>query len=228
MTEKAQREMSFLLAAPERRALRWIAERLPASWMPDHLTIIGVLGAFTVAAGYVLSSRHPGWLWLASFGLFMNWFGDSLDGTLARVRKIERPKYGYYLDHMVDAINTSIVGAGIGLSPFVHLPYALAVVIMYLCLSINVYLESSVHGTFDLGFGIIGPTEIRILLVLLNTGLFAWVAWEGHSSAGVARVADIVLAIASAGMLYAVLARLRINLIRLARIEPPRRGGGAV
>jgi phosphatidylglycerophosphate synthase len=222
--ETAQREMSFLLAGPERRVLRWTAARLPSSWMPDHLTIIGVLGAFIVAAGYALSSRNPGWLWLASFGLFVNWFGDSLDGTLARVRKIERPKYGYYLDHMVDAFNTSVAGAGIGLSPFVDLRLALVVVILYLCLSINVYLESAVHGVFDLGFGVLGPTEVRALLVLLNTALFAWVVWEGHSAAGVARVANIVIVVACAVMLYAVLARLRINLIRLARLEPPRRG----
>ena len=221
--ETAQREMSFLLAGPERRALRWIAEQLPRSWMPDHLTVIGVLGALTVATGYVLSARHPGWLWLASLGLLVNWFGDSLDGTLARVRKIERPKYGYYLDHMVDAITTALIGAGIGLSPFVDLPIALVVVILYLTLSINVYLESAVFGVFDLGFGVFGPTEARLLLVLANAGLYAGAVWMGLSSASVARVANVVIALACVVMGYAILARLRINLIRLARLEPPRR-----
>jgi len=221
--ETAKRQMTFLTAEPERRVLRWIAARLPRAWMPDHLTAIGVLGAFTVAAGYALSPRHPGWLWLASLGLFLNWFGDSLDGTLARVRQIERPKYGYYLDHMVDAINTAIIGAGIGLSPYVSLPIAMLLVILYLCLSINVYLESSVFGQFDLGFGIFGPTEVRILLVLANAGLFTGALWADLTGAEVLRIANIVFGLVCALMLYTVLARFRINLIRLTRLEPPRR-----
>lgn len=214
--------MSFLLAGPERRVLCWIAARLPRSWMPDHLTVIGVLGALAVSAGYALSMRHPGWLWLASFGLFVNWFGDSLDGTLARVRQIERPKYGYYLDHMVDAFTTIAIGAGIGLSPYVALPIALAIVILYLCLSINVFLESAVLGVFDLGYGAFGPTEMRILLVFANTGLFAGALWTGLSGPAVARVANVVCVLTCVGMAFAVLNRMRINLIRLARLEPPR------
>jgi len=221
--ETAQREMSFLLAGPERRLLRWTAARLPGSWMPDHLTVLGILGGFAVAGGYALSGRHAGWLWLASAGLFLNWFGDSLDGTLARVRKIERPKYGYYLDHMVDAINTAVIGAGIGLSPYVDLPLAMLLVILYLCLSINVYLESSTLGLFDLGFGVFGPTEVRLLLVLVNTGLYVGEEWTTLSSATVARVGNGVVAVVCVVMTYALLARMRINLIRLARIEPPRR-----
>lgn len=213
--------MSFLLAGPERRVLRWIAARLPRSWMPDHLTAIGVSGALAVGVGYALSARHPGWLWLASFGLFVNWFGDSLDGTLARVRQIERPKYGYYFDHMVDAFATIAIGAGIGLSPYVALPIALAIVILYLCLSINVYLESAVLGVFDMGYGVFGPTEMRILMVLANTGLFAGALWMGLTGPAVARVANVVMALVCVGMVVALLNRMRINLIRLARIEPP-------
>lgn len=213
--------MSFLLAGPERRVLRWIAARLPRSWMPDHLTAIGVSGALAVGGGYALSARHPGWLWLASFGLFVNWFGDSLDGTLARVRQIERPKYGYYFDHMVDAFATIAIGAGIGLSPYVALPIALAIVILYLCLSINVYLESAVLGVFDMGYGVFGPTEMRILMVLANTGLFAGARWMGLTGPAVARVANVVMALVCVGMVVALLNRMRINLIRLSRIEPP-------
>jgi phosphatidylglycerophosphate synthase len=221
--ETAQREMTFLLAAPERRLLRWIGARLPRSWMPDHLTALGVVGAFTVGAGYALSPFHPAWLWLASAGLAINWFGDSLDGTLARVRQIERPKYGYYIDHMVDAINTAVIGGGIGLSPYVSLPIAMVLVILYLCLSINVYLESSVFDRFDLGFGIFGPTEVRLLLVLANTGLYAGGVWTGLSGTAVERIANVVFVVVCVAMLYSLLARFRINLIRLARLEPPRR-----
>ncbi len=221
--ETAKREMTFLLAEPERRLLRWIAARLPTRMMPDHLTALGVLGACMVGGGYALAGRHPGWLWLASGGLFVNWFGDSLDGTLARVRKIERPKYGYYIDHMVDAINTAVIGIGIGLSPYVSLPVAMGLVILYLCLSINVYLESSVFGLFELGFGIFGPTEARLLLVLANTGLYAGAVFTGLSGGQVTRIANIVFVLVSLAMLYSVLARFRINLIRLSRIEPPKR-----
>jgi phosphatidylglycerophosphate synthase len=221
--ETAKREMTFLLAAPERRLLRWIAARLPRAWMPDHLTALGVLGAVLTTVGYGLSPRHPGWLWLASGGLVVNWFGDSLDGTLARVRQIERPKYGYYIDHMVDAVNTALIGAGIGLSPYVSLPIAMILVILYLCLSINVYLESSVFGLFELGFGIFGPTEVRLLLVLANAGLFAGAMWAGLTGAEVARIANIVFVLVCLGLGYALFARFRINLIRLSRMEPPRR-----
>jgi archaetidylinositol phosphate synthase len=224
--ETAKREMTFLTAEPERRLLRWTAARLPRSWMPDHLTMIGVLGALTVGVGYYLSPRHPGWLWIANLGLVMNWFGDSLDGTLARVRQIERPKYGYYLDHMVDAINTAIIGAAIGLSPYVSLPVAMVLVILYLCLSINVYLESSVFGLFELGFGIFGPTEVRILLVLANAGLFAGAMWADLTATQVARIANVVFVLICGALLYTLLARFRINLIRLTRIEPPRRPEG--
>lgn len=156
----------------------------------------------------------------------MNWFGDSLDGTLARVRQIERPKYGYYLDHMVDAINTAIIGAAIGLSPYVSLPVAMVLVILYLCLSINVYLESSVFGLFELGFGIFGPTEVRILLVLANAGLFAGAMWADLTATQVARIANVVFVLICGALLYTLLARFRINLIRLTRIEPPRRPEG--
>ena len=221
--ETAKREMTFLLAEPERRLLRWIAARLPASWTPDQLTALGMLGAICVGGGYALSMRHPGWLWLANAGLFLNWVGDSLDGTLARVRQIERPKYGYYIDHMVDAINTAVIGAGIGLSPYVSLPIAMGLVILYLCLSINVYLESSVFGLFELGFGIFGPTEVRLLLVIVNTGLYAGAMFSGLSGDGVGRIANVVFALVSVAMLYSVLARFRINLIRLSRLEPAKR-----
>ena len=221
--DNATRQMSFLLAGPERRVLRWIAARLPRAWMPDHLTAIGVAGALTIGAGYALSGREPAWLWLATLGLAINWFGDSLDGTLARVRRIERPKYGYYIDHMVDAFNTTVIGAGIGLSPYVAMPLALLLVILYLSLSINVYLESSVHGQFDLGFGLVGPTEVRILLALLNAALFAAAAWTGTGDAAIARVANAVVIVLCGGLAYALAARFRINLIRLARLEPPRR-----
>lgn len=221
--ETAKRELTFLLAGPELRLLRAMAARLPRWIVPDHLTLVGVLGAFGAAAGYWLSGRHPGWLWLSSAMIAVNWFGDSLDGTTARVRKIERPKYGYYLDHMVDGIITVAIGAGIGLSPFARLDVALLLVVVYLVLSINLYLEAEVFGVFEMGYGVFGPTEIRILLILANTTLWAGVTWADLSAPSVARIANWVFLGLAGLMTVTFLARFRINLIRLARAEPPRR-----
>jgi phosphatidylglycerophosphate synthase len=215
--------LTFLLAAPERRLLRAIAARLPRWVMPDHLTALGIAGALGVGAGYALTLFHPGWLWLASAMLVVNWFGDSLDGTTARVRQIERPKYGYYLDHAVDGINTLAVGVGIGISPYVPLEVALLLVIAYLCLSINLYLEAQVVGVFDMGYGIFGPTEVRLLLILANTGLWAGETVAGLAAAHVERVATWVFLGVTAGMFYAFARRFSINLRRLARLEPPGR-----
>src|SRR5205807_9873758 len=170
------REMRFLLAAPEARILRALAARVPRSIRSNHLTAIGTIAAAAAGIAYALTTYHPAWLWVASAMLVVNWLGDSLDGTLARVRGTQRPKYGYYLDHVVDAFSTAVIGLGFGLSPYVDLGLALGLVVVYLALSINVYLESSVFGVFKISYGRIGPTEVRLLLVILNTMLAA-AAW---------------------------------------------------
>ena len=112
----APREKTFLLAGVEQRALQWLAPRLPSRVMPDHLTALGVVAALGIAGAYVLSNANPVWLLVATALLAVHWFGDSLDGTLARVRRIERPTYGYYLDHLVDGLATAAIGIGLGLS----------------------------------------------------------------------------------------------------------------
>src|SRR3954454_8140028 len=113
-TAAAPREKTFLLARAETRALNWIAQRLPRRVLPDHLTALGVLAALGIAGAYVLSNGDRAWLGAASSLLVVHWLGDSLDGTLARVRGIERPTYGYYLDHLVDALATAVIGIGLG------------------------------------------------------------------------------------------------------------------
>jgi archaetidylinositol phosphate synthase len=166
---EATREPSFLLAAPEKRLLRWIAARLPRWILPDDMTALGVVAALGVAVAYQLANDSLSWLWLASALLVVQWLGDSLDGTLARVRGIERPTYGYYLDHLVDAIATAAIGIGLGLSPLMLLSIGTLIVVAYLILSINVYLESYAFGRFSIGYGYIGPTEVRLILIALNT-----------------------------------------------------------
>ena len=208
----APRSKQFLLAVPEAHVLEWIARRLPRPVKPDHLTALGVLAAIGIAAAYVLSNGDVAWLWAASGLLVLHWLGDSLDGTLARVRRSERPRYGYYLDHLVDAFATAAIGIGLGLSPHMLLAVGLAIVIAYLILSINTYLETQAFGTFTLGYGRLGPTEARLMLIGVNTLLAL-----GLIANGVLDVLGIALA---AAMLIALLARAGRNLKRLAELEP--------
>jgi phosphatidylglycerophosphate synthase len=205
----------------EARVLPWLAARLPRAVVPDHMTLLGVAGSAVVAASYLLTNLDPAWLWAASAGLVVQWFGDSLDGTLARFRGIERPRYGFYLDHVVDAFSTAAVGVGLGLSPYMLLSVALALVIAYLVLSINVYLETHVHGEFSFGYGWLGPTEARLLLIGLNT-LAATLGPLSFTVAGIGATAfDVVGVAAAAGMAGLLVQRVARNLRRLARLEPP-------
>jgi phosphatidylglycerophosphate synthase len=217
------RELTFVLAEPERRLLRTIAARLPRWTTSNHLTLLGVLAAAGTAVAYALTTLDVRWLWAASAALALNWFGDSLDGTLARVRHRERPRYGYYLDHLVDAFSTAAVGVGIGLSPFVELEVALMLVVAYLALSINVYLETAVFGVFRLSYGRIGPTEARIILIVLNT--LAWLASVQGGTAPVktAALSNAALLLLAGAMGITLLARFIGNLSHLARLEPRER-----
>jgi archaetidylinositol phosphate synthase len=214
----ATREKTFLLARPEARVLDWLARRLPRFVMPDHLTLLGVVAAVGIAAAYALSNRDPAWLWAASGLLVVHWLGDSLDGTLARVRRSERPRYGYYLDHLVDAIATALIGIGLGLSPYLLLATGLAIVLAYLVLSINTYLETNVLGVFTLGYGRLGPTEARLGLIAANTALALGVVPTG-SLFGVLDVVGLAVAVL---MVVALTGRAARNLRRLARLEPAR------
>lgn len=216
----ADREESFLLAVPEKRLLRWIAAKLPRWILPDDMTALGVLAAIAVAVAYQLSNEAIGWLWVASALLVVQWVGDSLDGTLARVRGIERPTYGYYLDHLVDAVATAAIGIGLGLSPFMLLSTGTLIVVAYLILSINVYLESFAFNRFSIGYGKIGPTEIRLILILLNTALALELGLDFTLVGLDLTVFDIVgLAIAGT-MIVLLLGRSFRNLRELARREP--------
>jgi archaetidylinositol phosphate synthase len=216
----APRDKQFLLARHEARVLEWIARRLPAWVMPDHLTALGVVAAFGIAAAYLLSNEAAVWLWAASALLVVHWFGDSLDGTLARVRKIERPKYGYYLDHLVDALATAVIGLGLGLSPYMLLATGLLIVIAYLVLSINTYLETYAFGVFTLGYGRLGPTEARVGLIALNSLIALGVGIGFHvGDLGVTLFDLIGLAIAAL-MVVTLVGRAARNLRTLAAREP--------
>ena len=218
----APREMQFLLAGPEKRLLTALTAYVPRTIRSNHLTVLGTFGAVAAGAGYALSSATSAWLWLATLGLAINWLGDSLDGTLARVRQTQRPKYGYYLDHIVDAFSTAVIGLGIGLSPYVDVGIALGLVVAYLALSINVYLESTVFGVFRLAYGKIGPTEVRIILVLLNTAVLVYEATTATRSLALARFANWGMTAVLVGMVAVLVARFARNVYRLAKLEPQR------
>jgi phosphatidylglycerophosphate synthase len=217
---EATREPSFLLAGPEKRVLRAIARRLPHWVLPDDLTALGVLASIGIAAAYALSGSGSGWLWAASALLVVHWLGDSLDGTLARVRGIGRPRYGYYLDHLVDGIATAMIGIGLGLSPYMALSVGAILVVAYLVLSINVYLESQALGRFSIGYGRLGPTEARILLIGLNTALALGLDLHVTIAGLGVTVLDVVGVGLAGAMLAALAVRARGNLRALARLEP--------
>ena len=227
MTVEAHREPSFVLAKVEKRTLEAIARRLPRWVLPDDLTILGVFSAGGIFAAYALSNGASAWLWLASVLLVVHWFGDSLDGTLARVRGIQRPRYGYYLDHLVDAVATALIGIGLGLSPYMLLSVGALIVVGYLILSINVYLESSALGRFSIGYGRLGPTELRLVIIELNTALALGLN-TSFSVLGVGLTALDLAGIAVACLMLALVAgRARRNLSELSRSEPAAaRGAG--
>jgi phosphatidylglycerophosphate synthase len=217
----AERKATFLVTRFERWFLPRLAARLPRRVLPDHLTALGVAAATAVGASYWLTVRDPAWLWGASAGLVLHWLGDSLDGTLARVRRIQRPRYGFYLDHLTDAYSTVVIGLGLGLSPYMLLSVSLAIVVGYLVLSINVYLETHVLGEFRYGYGWLGPTEARLALIALNT-LALTVGPLPFEVLGVgATVFDVLGLVVAASMLAMLLRRAARNLRALGRLEPP-------
>src|SRR4051812_17785480 len=216
----AIREPNFLLARHEKRVLTALARRLPRWVLPNDLTALGVAAAIGICIAYQATNADHTWLWVASALLVMHWLGDSLDGTLARVRGIERPRYGYYLDHLVDALSTACIGIGLGLSPFMLLAVGALIVVAYLMLSINVYLESFALGRFSIGYGRIGPTEVRLVLIALNVPLALGVGLNFHV-AGIGMTAFDIVGLAVAGFMCALLIGRAVgNLRRLSKDEP--------
>ena len=167
-----QRIQENILANKERQLLNWLCAHLPTWVNPDLLTSIGFFGMLMVFAGYALSFYNPIWLWFAILGYFVNWFGDSLDGSLARFRKIERPLFGYFVDHSTDALGNLIALIGLGLSPYVRLDVALFAIAGYLLLSIHTFLAARVIGEFRLTYMAGGPTELRIILIIMAMTMY--------------------------------------------------------
>lgn len=157
-----------ILAKSERRLLQWLCARMPRWVTPDVLTVTGLVGAALTFTGYAASNLSAEWLWLAIAGYLIQWFGDSMDGSLARFRQIERPSYGYFIDHSCDGLTTVLIVWGIGMSPYVTMNVAMIALVGYLLLSIHAYLTARVIGEFKLSYLAAGPTELRFMLIALT------------------------------------------------------------
>jgi len=170
--KNATRLQNSFTAAPERQALLWLAARMPPSINSDHLTLLGFVAMFLAGGSYVVARWNPWGLLLATLCLVLNWLGDSLDGTLARVRNRQRPRYGFYVDHMTDSFGALFLMGGLAASGYIDWRIATGLLVAFLLLSIESYLASYTLGVFRLSFAKFGPTEIRILLAIANTILF--------------------------------------------------------
>ncbi|MBQ4305516.1 MAG: CDP-alcohol phosphatidyltransferase family protein [Bacteroidales bacterium] len=167
--EQSKRIQTSILNGVERKVLVWLAERQPRWVVSDTLTFVGFLGSVIIALGYILTNLDYRWLWLASLGFVINWYGDSLDGSVARVRKTQRPVYGFYIDHTMDVINEIFMLVGVGLSVLMRFDIAMLILVMYLALTINVDTNAHLKNEFKLTYGGFGPTEFRILVIIVNT-----------------------------------------------------------
>jgi archaetidylinositol phosphate synthase len=167
----AVRIQRSLVAGAEKRILVWLAQRIPLSINSDHLTLLGFISQCLVGICYALSRLNPDVLIVGIVCLALNWLGDSLDGTLARVRNRQRPRYGFYVDHVTDTIAASFLMGGLAISGYIHPAISLAMLAAFLMLSIEAYLATYTLGQFRLSYWKFGPTEIRILLALGNVAL---------------------------------------------------------
>jgi len=167
-TKQAVRIQTSIFNAIEKKILVSMAKKMPAWVTPDLLTFIGFIGAAVIATGFALTNVNINWIWLGIFGFFLNWFGDSMDGSLARVRNTQRKTYGFYIDHNVDCINEIIMFVGIGSSVLMHLTFAMAVLVNYFLLSVFVYINCHLKGEMRLTYGGLGPTELRILVSIAS------------------------------------------------------------
>jgi phosphatidylglycerophosphate synthase len=207
----------MLLGPLERPALQWMAAHSPAWVTPDVLTGLGVVGSLMCFAGYWLSGGSKWWLLFVCAGFFVNWVGDSLDGTLARYRKTERPRFGFYIDHTVDAVTEFLTIIGIGMSPYLRLDIAAFAMIGYLLMSVHVYIRTAVDGVFKISYGTIGPTEMRVIIVLVNIAIMAAEGWFLKPIVGDLLPFDVIGIVLAVAMSAVFLVTSMQHAVRLAK-----------
>ena len=219
---EATRELKSLTGSLERKLLLWLAARLPPWVNSDHLTALGLLAMVAAGGCYALSRRDPRWLHLVNVLLVVNWFGDSLDGTLARHRNRLRPRYGFYVDHIVDMYGFLALLAGLAVSPYMSRWVALGLLVVYYMLSIHIYLSTYTEGVFKIAYGKVGGTELRLIMIVGNLLLLVHprLTVAGRSYA----LYDLAGALAIAGLAVTlVVSTLRSTrrLYQLERLDPP-------
>ena len=227
---QANRIQTSILNPYEKKILVYLAGKMPAWVTSDMLTFVGFLGALVIATGYALSNLNLNWLWLASFGFLVNWFGDSLDGSLARVRGTQRKTYGFYIDHNVDVINETIMFIGVGMSPLVNLTFMMGLLVSYLMLSIYVYIDCHLKGEMRLTYGGLGPTEFRLLAIIVNTLFICFPVlnqWKRHivlfhNEFDFGILDGIVVVVAFIIFMFYLVGFLR-DLKYFSRIDPPKK-----
>lgn len=188
------------LAASEKRLLTWLATRLPDTATPDHLTIIGIFGAVLCSIGYSASARSPLFLWLAILGLIINWFGDSLDGTLARHRNAERHQYGFFIDHTTDILSQVFIFFGLGASPYMRLDIAFLALLSYWMAALMTFIRAVATQVFQISYFGIGPTEIRLGLIAYTLVLLVLGPMEFDTRLGAISPISVIIVCIAAGV----------------------------
>ena len=206
-----------ILAQSERRLLTWLCGRMPPWVTPDLLTTIGMVGAAMIFLGYAVSAEHPAWLWLAILGYFVQWFGDSMDGSLARFRKIERPSYGYFIDHSCDGFATLLIMAGMGLSPYVRFDIALIALVGYLLMAIHAFLLAKVVNQLRLSYVAFGPTELRLVLIAVTVAMM--ILGSGPGMFGAISGFDLLVGAAGALLIGLFVVETLTTARKLAKAE---------
>ena len=215
--QNAQRVQNTLVTGAEKKALRWLAARMPLWVNSDHLTLLGFVAQFFVGACYALAGYDNRWLIVGTVFLALNWFGDSLDGTLARFRNRQRPRYGFYVDHIIDSFGAVFLCVGLALSGYMSPMVAMVLLMAFLMLSIETYLATYCVGKFNLSHLFFGPTEIRIILGIGNLALL----WKPHVHflGTVYPLFDIGGVIASIGMFFMLVTTTIRHTVVLYREE---------
>ncbi len=222
--ESAERIQTSLLNSLEKKAIKWLVERLPAWVTSDMLTYFGVVAAVMYAGFCWLAQYNVNFFWASSFCLVLNWFGDSLDGSMARIRQTQRPKYGFFIDHSLDALTTCLFCLGLGLSPLMDLSISLFIMGGYLCMSIYTYLSTIVMGKFRLTYASLGPTEMRLIIIAVCL-LYTYFPLDNILIKVFNQeftIYDCIGAVVAAALYIVYIVSLSKDLKELAKIDPPK------
>jgi phosphatidylglycerophosphate synthase len=218
--QSAERVSQALTAGVEKKVLIWIAQRLPTGISSDQLTIFAIVISAFGGLSYYLTRYSPWWFVGASIGFIGNWLGDSLDGTVARVRDQRREQYGLYFDHICDMVSILLFGLGLSFSPYITPVMPLLMVIAYYLLSMHTFLMTIALSKFKLSYGLFGPTEFRIFIIIINTLMLWWGDWQISAGSLSFTLLDIVIG-ATVVMFFFVYATQTIKALRyLNTIDP--------